>query len=400
MSLANQKIAVYVTGGIAVYKVAGLVRQLIKAGATVQVAMTQSATEFVTPLTFATLTKRPVLTDLFAVDQPDQVAHIHLADWSNLAIVAPATANVLAKLANGLADDFVTTALLATTAPKLIVPAMNEHMWLNPATQRNVQQLVADGLTVMQPATGFLAEGYNGQGRFPEEAQIVAQATRLLTPQLLKDQVVVVTAGGTTEPLDPVRFIGNRSSGKMGYAVAQVAAMLGAKVILISTRPELAVPAQLERVIYVQTAAELQGAVQAVYDQANIVVMAAAVADFKPVQYAPQKIKKQANQTDFQLNLTKNPDILAALGQQKTTQFLVGFAAETNDLLSNAQVKLAAKQVDLLVANDVSQTDRGFNADDNEVTLLWADGTTEKLPLTTKVTIATQILTRIAQVQK
>jgi len=400
MSLANQKIAVYVTGGIAVYKVAGLVRQLIKAGATVQVAMTQSATEFVTPLTFATLTKRPVLTDLFAVDQPDQVAHIHLADWSDLAIVAPATANVLAKLANGLADDFVTTALLATTAPKLIVPAMNEHMWLNPATQRNVQQLVADGLTVMQPATGFLAEGYNGQGRFPEEAQIVAQATRLLTPQLLKDQVVVVTAGGTTEPLDPVRFIGNRSSGKMGYAVAQVAAMLGAKVILISTRPELAVPAQLERVIYVQTAAELQGAVQAVYDQANIVVMAAAVADFKPVQYAPQKIKKQVNQTDFQLNLTKNPDILAALGQQKTTQFLVGFAAETNDLLSNAQVKLAAKQVDLLVANDVSQTDRGFNADDNEVTLLWADGTTEKLPLTTKVTIATQILTRIAQVQK
>ena len=400
MSLANQKIAVYVTGGIAVYKVAGLVRQLIKAGATVQVAMTQSATEFVTPLTFATLTKRPVLTDLFAVDQPDQVAHIHLADWSNLAIVAPATANVLAKLANGLADDFVTTALLATTAPKLIVPAMNEHMWLNPATQRNVQQLVTDGLTVMQPATGFLAEGYNGQGRFPEEAQIVAQATRLLTPQLLKDQVVVVTAGGTTEPLDPVRFIGNRSSGKMGYAVAQVAAMLGAKVILISTRPELAVPAQLERVIYVQTAAELQGAVQAVYDQANIVVMAAAVADFKPVQYAPQKIKKQVNQTDFQLNLTKNPDILAALGQQKTTQFLVGFAAETNDLLSNAQVKLAAKQVDLLVANDVSQTDRGFNADDNEVTLLWADGTTEKLPLTTKVTIATQILTRIAQVQK
>ncbi|KRL61498.1 bifunctional phosphopantothenoylcysteine decarboxylase/phosphopantothenate--cysteine ligase CoaBC [Latilactobacillus fuchuensis] len=400
MSLANQKIAVYVTGGIAVYKVAGLVRQLIKAGATVQVAMTQSATEFVTPLTFATLTKRPVLTDLFAVDQPDQVAHIHLADWSDLAIVAPATANVLAKLANGLADDFVTTALLATTAPKLIVPAMNEHMWLNPATQRNVQQLVTDGLTVMQPATGFLAEGYNGQGRFPEEAQIVAQATRLLTPQLLKDQVVVVTAGGTTEPLDPVRFIGNRSSGKMGYAVAQVAAMLGAKVILISTRPELAVPAQLERVIYVQTAAELQGAVQAVYDQANIVVMAAAVADFKPVQYAPQKIKKQVNQTDFQLNLTKNPDILAALGQQKTTQFLVGFAAETNDLLSNAQVKLAAKQVDLLVANDVSQTDRGFNADDNEVTLLWADGTTEKLPLTTKVTIATQILTRIAQVQK
>ena len=400
MALANKKIAVYVTGGIAVYKVAGLVRQLIKAGATVQVAMTQSATEFVTPLTFATLTKRPVLTDLFAVDQPDQVAHIHLADWSDLAIVAPATANVLAKLANGLADDFVTTALLATTAPKLIVPAMNEHMWLNPATQRNVQQLVTDGLTVMQPATGFLAEGYNGQGRFPEEAQIVAQATRLLTPQLLKDQVVVVTAGGTTEPLDPVRFIGNRSSGKMGYAVAQVAAMLGAKVILISTRPELAVPAQLERVIYVQTAAELQGAVQAVYDQANIVVMAAAVADFKPVQYAPQKIKKQVNQTDFQLNLTKNPDILAALGQQKTTQFLVGFAAETNDLLSNAQVKLAAKQVDLLVANDVSQTDRGFNADDNEVTLLWADGTTEKLPLTTKVTIATQILTRIAQVQK
>lgn len=191
MQLANKHVAVYVTGGIAVYKVASLVRELIKAGAQVQVAMTAAATQFVTPLTFATLTKRPVLTDLFASEQPDQVTHIHLADWSDLAIVAPATANVLAKMANGIADDFVTTALLATTAPKLVVPAMNEHMWQNRATQRNVAQLVADGMTVLQPATGFLAEGYQGQGRFPALAVILAKVEACLTPQLLQNQTVL-----------------------------------------------------------------------------------------------------------------------------------------------------------------------------------------------------------------
>ena len=299
MQLANKHVVVYVTGGIAVYKVASLVRELIKAGAQVQVAMTAAATQFVTPLTFATLTKRPVLTDLFASEQPDQVTHIHLADWSDLAIVAPATANVLAKMANGIADDFVTTALLATTAPKLVVPAMNEHMWQNRATQRNVAQLVADGITVLQPATGFLAEGYQGQGRFPALAVILAKVEACLTPQLLQNQTVVITAGGTNEPLDPVRFIGNRSSGKMGYALAQVAAMMGAQVTLISTRPELTVPAGLAQVVYVETAKELQGAVQAVYATADIVIMAAAVADFKPVQYVTHKIKKQPPQTNL-----------------------------------------------------------------------------------------------------
>ncbi|MGV3235409.1 bifunctional phosphopantothenoylcysteine decarboxylase/phosphopantothenate--cysteine ligase CoaBC [Latilactobacillus curvatus] len=396
MDLTNKRIAVYVTGGIAVYKVANLVRGLIKAGAEVQVAMTQAATEFVTPLTFATLTRKPVLTDLFNQDQPDRVAHIHLADWTNLAVIAPATANLIGKLANGIADDFVSTALLATTAPKLIVPAMNEHMWFNPATQRNLTQLKADGYTVMEPDTGFLAEGYAGVGRFPEETAIMAEVAQQFGPQRLSGQNVVVTAGGTQEPIDPVRYIGNRSSGKMGYAVAQAAVAMGANVILISTRPELPVPAGLHKIIYVETAAQLQGTVSSVFEGADVVVMAAAVADFKPAQYVTHKIKKQPNTTEMQLTLDRTPDILATLGQQKTHQFLVGFAAETDDLLQHAQTKLAAKNVDLLVANDVSQHDRGFGVDQNAVTLLQPNAAPETLALADKRVIATQILERVA----
>ncbi|MGO3389090.1 MAG: bifunctional phosphopantothenoylcysteine decarboxylase/phosphopantothenate--cysteine ligase CoaBC [Latilactobacillus sakei] len=396
VSLENKHVTVYVTGGIAVYKVASLVRQLIKNGAIVRVAMTQAATEFVTPLTFATLTRQEVLTDLMTMNHPEQVAHIHLADWTELAIVAPATANIVGKLANGIADDFVTTALLATTAPKLLVPAMNEHMWLNPATQRNLTQLKADGIAIVQPATGFLAEGYEGQGRFPEEDVIMSNVYRQLTPNRLQDKVVLVTAGGTQESLDPVRYIGNRSSGKMGYAIAEMAAQMGAKVTLISTRPELAVPANLAQVIYVRTAAELQGAVASLYNEADVVIMAAAVADFKPAQYVSQKIKKQVGQTDMTLELNRTPDILATLGQEKKKQYLVGFAAETNDLMAHAQVKLTAKQVDLLVANDVSQTDRGFGADQNAVTLLRPNQAPEALPLASKKVIATQILERIS----
>ena len=381
VSLENKHVTVYVTGGIAVYKVASLVRQLIKNGAIVRVAMTQAATEFVTPLTFATLTRQEVLTDLMTMNHPEQVAHIHLADWTELAIVAPATANIVGKLANGIADDFVTTALLATTAPKLLVPAMNEHMWLNPATQRNLTQLKADGIAIVQPATGFLAEGYEGQGRFPEEDVIMSNVYRQLTPNRLQDKVVLVTAGGTQEPLDPVRYIGNRSSGKMGYAIAEMAAQMGAKVA---------------QVIYVRTAAELQGAVASLYNEADVVIMAAAVADFKPAQYVSQKIKKQVGQTDMTLELNRTPDILATLGQEKKKQYLVGFAAETNDLMAHAQVKLTAKQVDLLVANDVSQTDRGFGADQNAVTLLRPNQAPEALPLASKKVIATQILERIS----
>lgn len=396
VSLENKHVTVYVTGGIAVYKVASLVRQLIKNGAIVRVAMTQAATEFVTPLTFATLTRQEVLTDLMTMNHPEQVAHIHLADWTELAIIAPATANIVGKLANGIADDFVTTALLATTAPKLLVPAMNEHMWLNPATQRNLTQLKADGFAIVQPATGFLAEGYEGQGRFPEETVIMGNVYCQLTPKHLQGKVVLVTAGGTQEPLDPVRYIGNRSSGKMGYALAEMAAQMGAKVTLISTRPELAVPANLAQVIYVRTAAELQGAVASLYNEADVVIMAAAVADFKPAQYVSQKIKKQVGQTDMTLELKRTPDILATLGQEKKKQYLVGFAAETNDLMAHAQAKLTAKQVDLLVANDVSQTDRGFGADQNAVTLLRPNQAPEALPLASKKVIATQILERIS----
>lgn len=393
--LKDKRVALYVTGGIAVYKSVFLMRELIKAGAIVKVVMTKGAQEFVTPLTFETLSQNTVYTDVFMKPKPGQVAHIHLADWTDLAIVAPATANMIGKIANGIADDFATTALLATTAPKLVVPAMNEHMWDNPATKRNVQQLKKDNLTVLEPATGFLAEGYEGKGRFPEIEQIMGQAFKLLTPQLLTGKQVVITAGGTSEPLDPVRYLTNRSSGKMGYAFAKAAVEMGADVTLISATNHLPAPVGLDKLIYVQTAKQMQGAVETLFKESDIVIMAAAVSDFRPQEYVTQKIKKQADQSDLVLPLTKNPDILAGLGKVKQQQFLIGFAAETQDLLKYAKEKLKKKNVDLLVANDVSKNDRGFNANNNAVTLLWRDGKQEVLPLATKDMIAKTILEKI-----
>ena len=389
--LENVKIGVFVMGGIAAYKVPELVRQLIKKGAQVQVAMTQSAQEFVTPLTLQVLTKRPVLTHTFDEREPSQVQHVAMADWCDLALVVPATANGLAKMAHGLADDVVTTTLLAVTAPILVVPAMNVHMYENPATQRNLAQLRADGLTIMEPDTGFLAEGYEGKGRLPELHRIVAQVERLYArthlPQSLAGKQVMVSAGGTRERIDPVRYIRNDSSGKMGYAMAQAADWLGATVTLVSTTHSL-LPPEGVQVQEVASAQELAQAMTSHYDQMDYVVMAAAVSDYRVKYPHDQKIKKVAGQTDWQLDLVANPDILAQLGQTKRQQVLIGFAAETQNLLEHARAKLSKKGADWLIANDVSNPAIGFNSDKNQVYVLGAQGQEVLLPQQSKTSLA------------
>ena len=389
--LENVKIGVFVMGGIAAYKVPELVRQLIKKGAQVQVAMTQSAQEFVTPLTLQVLTKRPVLTHTFDEREPSQVQHVAMADWCDLALVVPATANGLAKMAHGLADDVVTTTFLAVTAPVLVVPAMNVHMYENPATQRNLAQLRADGLTIMEPDTGFLAEGYEGKGRLPELHRIVAQVERLYArthlPQSLAGKQVIVSAGGTRERIDPVRYISNDSSGKMGYAMAQAADWLGATVTLVSTTQSL-LPPEGVQVQEVASAQELAQAMTSHYDQMDYVVMAAAVSDYRVKHPHDQKIKKVAGQTDWQLDLVANPDILAQLGQTKRQQVLIGFAAETQNLLEHARAKLSKKGADWLIANDVSNPAIGFNSDKNQVYVLGAQGQEVLLPQQSKTSLA------------
>ena len=389
--LENVKIGVFVMGGIAAYKVPELVRQLIKKGAQVQVAMTQSAQEFVTPLTLQVLTKRPVLTHTFDEREPSQVQHVAMADWCDLALVVPATANGLAKMAHGLADDVVTTTLLAVTAPVLVVPAMNVHMYENPATQRNLAQLRADGLTIMEPDTGFLAEGYEGKGRLPELHRIVAQVERLYArthlPQSLAGKQVIVSAGGTRERIDPVRYISNDSSGKMGYAMAQAADWLGATVTLVSTTQSL-LPPEGVQVHEVASAHELAQAMTSHYDQMDYVVMAAAVSDYRVKHPHDQKIKKVAGQMDWQLDLVQNPDILAQLGQIKRQQVLIGFAAETQNLLEHARAKLSKKGADWLIANDVSNPAIGFNSDKNQVYVLGAQGQEVLLPQQSKTSLA------------
>lgn len=365
--LENKNVTVFVTGGIAVYKAADLVRKFIKAGANVKVAMTRSAAEFVTPLTFQVLSKHNVYIDTFDEKEAASVSHIHLADWTELAVIAPATANIIAKMANGIADDMVSTTLMAVTAPRLVVPAMNQNMLENPATVRNIESLESFGYRVMDPDTGFLAEGYEGKGRLPEPDKIVEAAKMLLIDKQidlpLKGKKVIVSAGGTKERIDPVRYITNDSSGKMGYSLAAAARDLGATVTLVSAS-DLERPFGIE-FISVQSALEMHDVIQERFDTVDILVMAAAVSDFRPKNQVDQKIKKTDN--DLEILLEKNPDILATMGQQKKHQFLIGFAAETNDLEKYALDKLHRKNADMIVANDVSKDDAGFNKDTNEV---------------------------------
>lgn len=396
--LKNKNVTLYVTGSIAVYKSLELTRLLVKQHNNVTVVMTKSATEFVTPLTFMTVSKNHVYVDEFETPNADRVNHIFLADQTDVAIVAPATANTIAKMANGIADNIVTSALLATTSPVFVVPTMNSHMLANPATDANLAKLASFGIAVMPPATGFLAEGYEGKGRMPEPTAILDWVQERLqpTPQSLAGKKIIVTAGGTRERIDPVRYLTNDSSGKMGVAVATAAQQAGAEITLIAGSMKVTPPTGIN-VISVTSTNDMYEAVNEQFASADGLVMAAAVSDFRPATSADHKIKKDKDHPGMTLELVENPDIVATMGAKKRAdQFLVGFAAETNDLKQNAQKKLTAKHLDLMVANDVSQSQIGFNSDDNQVTFMWPDGRQQQTPIESKAKVAEKIVDIIA----
>ncbi|WP_172189779.1 bifunctional phosphopantothenoylcysteine decarboxylase/phosphopantothenate--cysteine ligase CoaBC [Lentilactobacillus kribbianus] len=397
--LTNKKITLYVSGSIAVYKSLSLLRLLIKKGNQVTVVMTKAATEFVTPLTFMTLSKQTVYTDEFKVESASDVNHIKIADETDLAIVAPATADLIAKMANGIADDIASSALLATTAPIYVVPTMNTHMLENPATKRNIRTLREDGIQLMDSATGFLAEGYEGKGRMPEPVDIVSwlEVMELSVTKQLQGKKIIVTAGGTKERIDPVRYLSNDSSGKMGYAIARVAQRAGAEVILMTGKTSLSRPTGM-KIIDIESAAELFNAVKDAFTDADGLIMAAAVADFRPLTTAKQKIKKNDDNDLMNISLTKNPDIVAEIGKiKRSNQFVVGFAAETNDLLENATKKMLKKHLDLIVANDVANINIGFNSDDNQVTFIFKNGQQIQTPIESKLAIATELINVIGE---
>ncbi|MGE7917806.1 bifunctional phosphopantothenoylcysteine decarboxylase/phosphopantothenate--cysteine ligase CoaBC [Viridibacillus sp. NPDC093762] len=367
--LANKNILLCVSGGIAVYKAVALVSKLSQAGAHVKVMMTESATRFVTPLSFQVMSKNDVYTDTFDEKDSSVIAHIDLADWADLVIVAPATANVIGKLANGIADDMVTTTLLATTAKVWIAPAMNVHMYDNLAVKRNLAQLAEDGYEFIEPSEGFLACGYVGKGRLEEPEKITALAAQFFEPKngLLKGKKVVISAGPTRERIDPVRYLTNFSTGKMGYAMAAAAHELGAETVLVSGSVAIEPPAGV-RVVHVESAEDMLQAMLAEYDDANIVVKTAAVADYRPKTAHMQKMKKQLG--DAIIELERTTDILLTLGERKKNQLLIGFAAETNDVLKYAKGKLEKKNANYIVANDVTQDGAGFGTDTNTVTVV------------------------------
>ncbi|MGX7109184.1 bifunctional phosphopantothenoylcysteine decarboxylase/phosphopantothenate--cysteine ligase CoaBC [Facklamia miroungae] len=395
MVLLNKRIGVIITGGIAAYKATELVRQLIKAGAIVRVLMTKSACEFITPLTLQVLSRHQVILDTFSEKDAEHVQHIEFADWCELVVIAPATANIIGKLANGIADEIASTTLMAITSPCLVCPAMNSHMYQHSATQRNLSQLKADGYYILEPESGFLAEGYQGKGRLPEISRIVEKLESIMAnsfyPQLLKGKKVIVTAGGTRERIDPVRYITNDSSGKMGYAMAKFASFLGGEVTLITTNNHFAVLENMN-LVPVESAVEMQSEINKRYNQTDYVIMAAAVSDFRLKHQASQKIKKQDHQTQNLIwELTENPDILAELGKNKDHQVLVGFAAETQNLIEFAKKKLESKGSDWIIANDVSQSDIGFNSSQNQVTILNSEGHIVTLPKMDKFDLAKEI---------
>jgi len=396
--LAGAEIVLGVGGGIAAYKACELTRLLTKAGARVQVVMTRRAQKFVGALTFQALTGRPVFTDLFDLTQESEIGHIQIADRADLVIVAPATANVLARMAGGLADDVVTAVCLATRAPVLVAPSMNVNMWQHPLTQANVRRLVdVAGTRVVGPGAGFLACRWTGPGRLAEPADIVEAACRVLSPQDLAGKKVVVTAGPTHEPIDPVRYLGNRSSGKMGYALAAAAARRGADVTLIAGPTALADPVGLD-VVHVEDARAMGAALDARVWDAHLVIMAAAVADFRPGTPSDRKLKRTEIGLQPSIVLDSNPDLLGGLGAERARRgrgpMLVGFAAETHDVVAYAKGKLAAKQIDLIVANDVTAPGAGFAVDTNQVVIVEAEGT-KPLPLAGKGEVAHRILDQL-----
>ncbi len=392
MPYKDKRILLGVSGGIAAYKAAELARRLAAQGATVKVVMTKSAMEFVTPLTFGALTGQPVSAGLWG-DKVNPLEHIFLGQQVDAIVIAPATANLIGKLAGGIGDDLLSTIMLAATRPTLICPAMNCEMWANPAVQENVARLAARGLEIMPPDCGELACGTAGFGRLPEPESIVEALARLVSPQDLAGRRLLVTAGPTHEDLDPVRFLTNRSSGKMGYALAKVAWRRGASVTLVSGPTGLPDPYGVETV-RVRSAAEMHAEVTRRFPDSEGLLMAAAVSDYRPQRAASKKIKRGAEARQF--DLVQNPDILQAVAPLKRHQVVVGFAAETGNLVAEAERKLKEKNLDLIVANDVSQPDSGFAVDTNEVTLVSREGLLEKLPLLPKEEVAGKILDWLA----
>jgi phosphopantothenoylcysteine decarboxylase/phosphopantothenate--cysteine ligase len=386
-----------VTGGIACYKAVELVRLLVKEEYTVQVIMTRGAMEFVTPLTFQTLSARPVATDTFDLTQESEIGHIDLADSADIFVIAPATANVIGKIAAGIADDLLTTVLMATQAPVLIAPAMNIHMYENPILQENLRKLRRVGYRILEPAEGYLACGYEGKGRLPDPESILEQIRWLLKKKDLAGEKLLITAGPSREPLDPVRYISNRSSGKMGYALARAAVQRGAEVVLISGPTALEPPAGV-KLTPVNTAAEMRQAILNEFATCTAVIMAAAVADYHPVEFSPEKIKRGKGPLDVRLE--PNPDILKELSQRKDRKLLVGFAAETGNLDDNAEKKLHEKNLDMIVANDVTKEGSGFDGDTNIVTIFDRRGASRSLPLMSKDKVAEQIFDHLLTLKR
>jgi phosphopantothenoylcysteine decarboxylase / phosphopantothenate---cysteine ligase len=385
----ESRLVLGVTGGIACYKAVELVRLLVKDGFTVQVIMTRGAMEFVAPLTFQTLSGRPVATETFNLTQESEIGHIHLADSAKLFLIAPATANVIGKIAAGIADDLLTTVLMATRAPVLIAPAMNIHMYENPILQENIRKLRRMGYHFIEPAEGYLACGYEGKGRLPEPDEILEEVRRFLKSKDLVNEKLLITAGPNREPLDPVRYLSNRSSGKMGYALARAGLRRGAEVVLVSGPTELEPPAGAH-LISVTTAVEMRHAVLKEFSRCTAVIMAAAVSDYRPVDFAVTKMKR--GEGPIELRLEPNPDILKEIGVNKNGKILVGFAAETEELIANAEKKLREKNLDMVVANNVTEEGAGFDVDTNVATIVDRSGAVRSLPLMSKDALAEQIL--------
>lgn len=387
-----EKVLLCVTGGIAVYKAIALTSKLTQNGYDVKVMMTENATKFVTPLSFQAISRNEVYTDTFDEKDPNKIAHIDLADWPDCIIIAPATANIIGKLANGIADDMVSTTLLATTKPVLIAPAMNVHMYSHPVVQSNMDKLKSFGYNFIEPGEGYLACGYTGKGRLEEPENIVEYVKKFLTRKqksFLKGKRVLITAGPTRERIDPVRYLSNFSSGKMGYAIAEVANNLGAEVTLI-TGPVSLTPPNNVNIVRVESAEEMFEATMNHFYEADIVIKSAAVSDYRPKEIKNQKIKKSDDGLVIELERTK--DILFELGKKKTHQFLIGFAAETNNVDEYAKKKLINKNADMIVANNVTEEGAGFGTDTNIVTFFKTDNEKKTFPKLTKHEVAYEIL--------
>jgi len=404
--LNGKHIVLGVSGGIAAYKCAWLVREFVKAGAEVQVVMTRSATEFITPLTLSTLSRRTVIIEIFppSPDQPtDQwTKHIDLAVWADITLIAPASANTIAKIAHGFADNFLTTLVLALRCPLAIAPSMDVDMFANETTQRNIASLKESGCFIIDPESGELASGLSGPGRLPELERLMNFVDGILekSHQDLRGRKVLVTAGPTYEPIDPVRFIGNHSSGKMGFALSNAAALRGAEVTLVSGPVSLHTPRNTRR-IDIQTAREMKEAIEREFASSDLVIMSAAVSDFTPIHPAAEKIKREEQASSSRtLELEENPDILKTLGEKKSRQVLVGFALETSNGIENAKRKLASKHLDAIVLNNPLEEGAGFASDTNIVTVITPDGRIERLPRMPKFDVANEILNRVVPLLK